>query len=217
MYFQSRAEAGYRLSLELMHYRYEDCVVLCLSDGAVLVGQQIAASLHAVLTMMLVEQVDMPGEGTLFGTVNQSGRFTYNGMFSVGEIEEYFSEFHGYIEDQKRTAISRINRLLGSGGIADEQMLHGHTIIVVSDGLVNGASLDAVADYLKPIRVKRLVIVSPIASVDAVDRMHIFGDELHVIGVTENFMGVNHYYENNDIPEHDQIIQIINNSILTWR
>ncbi len=217
MYFQSRAEAGYRLSLELMHYRYEDCVVLCLSDGAVLVGQQIAASLHAVLTMMLVEQVDMPGEGTLFGTVNQSGRFTYNGMFSVGEIEEYFSEFHGYIEDQKRTAISRINRLLGSGGIADEQMLRGHTIIVVSDGLVNGASLDAVADYLKPIRVKRLVIVSPIASVDAVDRMHIFGDELHVIGVTENFMGVNHYYENNDIPEHDQIIQIINNSILTWR
>lgn len=217
MYFQSRAEAGYRLSLELMHYRYEDCVVLCLSDGAVLVGQQIAASLHAVLTMMLVEQVDMPGEGTLFGTVNQSGRLTYDGMFSVGEIEEYFSEFHGYIEDQKRTAISRINRLLGSGGIADEQMLRGHTIIVVSDGLVNGASLDAVADYLKPIRVKRLVIVSPIASVDAVDRMHIFGDELHVIGVTENFMGVNHYYENNDIPEHDQIIQIINNSILTWR
>ena len=161
-----------------MQYRYEDCVVLCMSDGAVLVGQQIAASLHAVLTMMLGEEVAVPGENTLFGTVNQSGRFTYNGMFSAGEIEEYFSEFHGYLEDQKRSSVSRINRLLSSGGIVDEDMLRGHHVIVVSDGLVNGASLDAVADYLKPIRIKRLVVVTPIASVDAVDRMHILGDEL---------------------------------------
>ena len=217
MYFQSRAEAGYRLALDLMTYRYDDCVVLCLSDGAVLVGQQIAASLHAVLTMMLVEEIEVPGEGTLFGTVNQSGRFSYNGMFSVGEIEEYYNEFHGYLDDQKRTVTSRINRILSSGGIANEQMLHGHNVIVVADGLASGASLDAVADYMKPIRIKKLIVVSPVASVDAVDRMHIFGDELHVMGVTDNFMGVNHYYENNEIPPHDEIIKIINNAILTWR
>lgn len=217
MYFQSRAEAGYRLALELMKYRYDDTVVLCLSDGAVLVGQQIAASLHAVLTMMLVEEIDVPGEGTMFGTLNQSGRFTYNGMFSVGEIEEYFTEFHGYLEDQKRVKSSQINRLLSSGGIVNEQMLYGHNIIVVADGLPNGTSLDAVADYMKPIRIKRMIVVTPIASVDAVDRMHIFGDELHVLGVTSNFMGVNHYYENNEIPNHTQIVEIINNAILTWR
>ncbi len=217
MYFQSRAEAGYRLALELMPYRYEDCVVMCMSDGAVLVGQQIAASLHAVLTMMLVEVIDIPGEGEIFGTMNQSGRFTYNGLFSVGEIEEYFSEYHGYLEDQKRTVSSRINRILGSGGIANEQMLHGHNVIVVSDGLPSGASLDAVADYMKPIRIKKLVVVAPVASVDAVDRMHILGDDLHVIGVTDNFMGTNHYYEDNNIPTHDEIIKIINNAVLSWR
>jgi predicted phosphoribosyltransferase len=138
-------------------------------------------------------------------------------MFSVGEIEEYYNEFHGYLDDQKRTVSSRINRILSSGGIANEQMLHGHNIIVVADGLPNGASLDAVADYMKPIRIKKLVVVSPVASVDAVDRMHIFGDELHVIGVTDNFMGVIHYYENNEIPPHNEIIKIINNAILTWR
>ena len=88
---------------------------------------------------------------------------------------------------------------------------------MVSDGLPSGASLDAVADYMKPIRIKRLVVVTPIASVDAVDRMHFFGDELHVVGVTENFMGVNHYYENNDIPNHEEVVKIINNAILTWR
>lgn len=191
--------------------------MLCLSDGAVLVGQQIAASLHATLTMMLVEEIDVPGEGALFGTVNQSGRFTYNGMFSIGEIEEYFSEFHGYLEDQKRSVTSRINRLLSDGGLVDETMLRGHNVIVVADGLPNGTSLDAVADYMKPIRVKRLIVVTPIAAVDAVDRMHILSDELHVLGVTTNYMGTNHYYDNNDIPDHKEIISILNNTILSWR
>lgn len=191
--------------------------MLCLSDGAVLVGQQIAASLHATLTMMLVEEIDVPGEGALFGTVNQSGRFTYNGMFSIGEIEEYFSEFHGYLEDQKRSVTSRINRLLSDGGLVDETMLRGHNVIVVADGLPNGTSLDAVADYMKPIRVKRLIVVTPIAAVDAVDRMHILSDELHVLGVTTNYMGTHHYYDNNDIPDHKEIISILNNTILSWR
>ena len=191
--------------------------MLCLSEGAVLVGQQIAASLHAVLTVMLVEEIEVPGEGLIFGTVNQSGRFVYNGMFTVGEIEDYFSEFHGYLEDKKRTAVSRINRLLSDGGIMDENILRGHNVIVVADGLSNGTSLDAVADYMKPIRIKRLVIAAPVAAVDAVDRMHILGDEIHVIGVTDNYMGTNHYYENNEIPDREELISILNNIILSWR
>ena len=67
-------------------------------------------------------------------------------------------------------------------------------------------------------RIKRLIVTTPIASVDAVDRMHILGDELHVIGVTENFMGTNHYYDNNDIPDRDTIVKmILNSAIPTWR
>lgn len=217
MYFRSRAEAGYRLALELIGYRYENCIVVALSDGAVLVGQQIAASLHCNLTMMLVEHIDLPGENLILGTLNQSGRFTYNGMLSAGEIEEYYSEFHGYLEDQKRMGFGRIGRLLGYGGIVDEDMLRDHVVILVADGLPNGASLEAAADFLKPVRVNRLIITTPIASVDAVDRMHILGDELHVLSVTENFMDVDHYYEINDVPEHDVTVSTLNNNVLNWR
>lgn len=217
MYFQSRAEAGNRLALELLGYRYENCIVVALSDGAVQVAQQIAASLHCNLTMMLVEHIDIPGENMMFGTLNQSGRFTYNGMLSAGEIEEYYSEFHGYLEDQKRVSFQQLGRLLGYGGIVSEEMLRDHVVLLVSDGLPNGASLEAAADFLKPIRVKRLIITAPIASVDAVDRMHILGDELHVLGVTDNFMDTNHYYEINDVPDHEATVQVLNNNVLNWR
>jgi putative phosphoribosyl transferase len=217
MYFSNRTEAGVRLAAELQQYRYENCVVVALSDGAVLVGEQIAAQLHCVITMLLMEEIEVPGEQTLFGTVNQDGGFVYNGMFSAGEIEAYYNEFHGYLEDKKREKFQHINRLLGDGGILDEAMLQDHAVILVSDGLANGTSLDAAAEFLKHIRLGRLVIAVPVASVPAVDRMHVLADELHVLSVTDNFLETNHYYEDNTIPSHEETIERINQIVLSWR
>lgn len=218
MYFESRAQAGQMLAAQLVDkYRYENCVVVALSDGAVQVGEQIAGALHCILTMLLVEDIQIPGESLSFGGVSQNGGFTYNGMFSAGEIEEYASEFHGYLEEQKREAFQKINRLLGDGGIIDNDMLRDHVVILVADGLDNGASLDVAVDFLKPIRIKRLIAATPVASVPAVDKLHMVADELHVLDVKENFMGINHYYERNDIPTHEETIAKINQIVLNWR
>jgi len=217
MYFTSRIEAGYKLALELLNYRYENTVVVALNDGGVQVGQQIAAQLHCALTMLLIESIEIPGEDATMGTLNQSGRFTYNGMFSAGEIEDYYSEFHGYIEDQKREKMGNINKLLGAGGIVNEDMLREHNVILVADGLANGASLDAAADFLKPLRISRLIMAIPVASVAAVDRMHLLADELHVLSVTENYLDTNHYYDTNDIPSHEATVAALNEIVLNWR
>lgn len=218
MYFESRAQAGELLAAQLADtYRYENCVVVALSDGAVQVGEQIASSLHCILTMLLVEDIEVPGEDMSFGGVSQNGGFTYNGMFSVGEIEEYTSEFHGYLEEQKRQAFQRINRLLGDGGLIENGMLRDHIVILVADGLDNGISIDVAVDFLKPIRVRRLIVATPVASVQAVDKLHMLADELHILDVKENFMGVNHYYEQNDIPSHEETVAKINQIVLNWQ
>jgi putative phosphoribosyl transferase len=217
MYFENREQAGKLLAAELVkQYRYEDCTVVALSDGAVVVGEQIAESLHCLLTMLLVEDIQVPGEGITFGSVTQNGGFTYNNMFSVGEIEEYTSEYHGYLEEQKRQAFQSINRLLGDGGFIDEKMLRDRVVILVADGFDSGSSLDASLDFLKPIRIKRLVVATPVSTVQAVDRLHIAADEIHILDVKENFMGINHYYENNDIPTHEETINKINQIVLKW-
>jgi putative phosphoribosyl transferase len=218
MYFESRAQAGQILAAQMVEkYRYENCVVVALSDGAVQVGEQIAQALHCILTMLLVEDIQVPGEDVSFGGVSQNGGFTYNGMFSAGEIEEYSGEFHGYLEEQKREAFQRINRLLGDGGIIDSDMLRDHIVILVADGLDNGASLDVAVDFLKPIRIRKLIVATPVATVPAVDKLHMIADELHVLDVKENFMGTNHYYEQNDIPSHEDTIAKINEVVLNWR
>lgn len=218
MYFENREQAGQILAAELLEkYRYEDCTVVALSDGAVVVGEQIAEALHCLLTMLLVEEIEVPGEGISFGGVSQNGNFTFNGMFSAGEIDEYTSEYHGYLEEQKQQAFQRLNRLLGDGGFIDNEMLSDRVIILVSDGLDKGSALDLAVDFLKPIRIKSLVVAAPVATVQVVDKLHIMADELHVLDVKVNYMGTEHYYTNNKIPSHEETIAKINQIVLNWR
>ncbi|MEO7904934.1 MAG: hypothetical protein ABIR91_04030 [Candidatus Saccharimonadales bacterium] len=218
MYFESRAHAGQILAAELFErYRYENCAVIALGDGSVQVGEQIAEALHCILTMLLVEDIQIPGEGLSFGGVSQTGNFTFNGSFTNGEMQGYVSEYHGYLEEKKREAFQRINRLIGDGGVIDNDLIRDHTVILVSDGIDNGSSIDVAMDFLKPIRIQRLIIATPVATIPAVDKLHMAADELHILDVKPNFMGVDHYYEVNDIPSHEETIAKINQIVLNWR
>jgi predicted phosphoribosyltransferase len=218
MYFESREQAGVILAQQLVEkYRYENCAVVALSDGGVLIGEQIAAQLHCVLTMIVSEDIQVPGESLSLGGVSQNGDFTYNGMLSEGEIDGYVSEFHGYFEEKRREAFQKINRLLGDGGLIDKDLLRDRVIILVSDGFGDDASIDVALDFLKPIRIQKLVVAAPVATVPAVDRLHVSADELHILDVKGNYLGVDHYYDNNTVPSHEDTVAKINQIVLNWR
>ena len=219
MYFESRSHAGAELASKLLDiYRYENCAVVALSDGAVLVGEQIAWRLHCVLMLLLSEGVEVPGESVDFGAVSQNGRLTVNSQFSEGQAQHYINEFYGYLEEEKRRAYQRINRLLGDSGVVDRDMLRDRTVILVSDGFSDDlSSLDVALDFLKSIRMEKLVVAAPVASVAAIDRLHIAADEMYILDTKDNFMGVDHYYEGNNLPSREDTITKINQIILNWR
>lgn len=218
MYFKSRSDAGQKIAKKLVKkYRYETCAVVALSDGAVVVGAEIAKQLHCVLTMLLTENITLPGEHDPLAVIDQSGTFTYNNMFSTGQLEAFAGEYHSYIEQEKRKQIHAINRLLGDGGLIRRDLLQAHHVILVSDGLKNALSLDAAMEFLKPIKTESIVVVTPFASVPAVDRIHLIADDIVCLNVLENYMDTNHYYDNNKLPSHEKIIETIQNIVLQWK
>ena len=77
--------------------------------------------------------------------------------------------------------------------------------------------MDVVLDFLKPVRIQRLVIATPVASVELVDKVHLIADELHILDVKPNYLDTNHYYDQNDLPSHEETIAKINQIILNWR
>ncbi|MDZ7786555.1 MAG: phosphoribosyltransferase family protein [Candidatus Saccharibacteria bacterium] len=216
MYFKSRADAGKILSRKLKHHKKENLAVVALSEGAVIVGAQIAMKLHGNLSLLLTENINLPGEPDAIGSITAVDTFTYNNKYSAGQLEAFNAEYHNYIDEKRREGIHHLNTLLGEGGEIPRERLRHHTVILVSDGLVNGLSLDVAYDYLKRIAIKRLVVATPFATVKAIDRMHIIGDEICCLDVINNFISVNHYYDDATIPPTKDLFRVIKNISLEW-
>jgi putative phosphoribosyl transferase len=218
MYFKSRVEAGQKLAEQISKkYQGKQCAVVGLSDGGVMVGAQIALRLGCVLTMLLSDTIDLPRENTAIAGITQEGAVSYNTAYSPGEIEELLSEYRNFVEQEKLTKMQEMHRLVGKGGLIRKDLLRGHDIFLVSDGLSSGFSLDIAAEFLKPINIGRLIVATPLASVKAVDRMHILADEIFCLSVVEDYISTDHYYDTQDVPSHDLVIKTIEQVVSHWK
>jgi predicted phosphoribosyltransferase len=218
MYFESRTAAGKTLAEEVSaKYTTKPCAVVALSDGGVMVGAQIAMKLHAVLGMLLTEPIKLPREDEAVAGISESGSFAYNNMYAPGEIEEFISEYRGYIEEQKFNKMSEMHRLLGGSGLIRPDLLEDKNVILVSDGLSSGFSLDVAMEFLKPISIKKLIVATPFASVPAVDRMHILADDIYCLNVLEDYISTDHYYERNDVPHHEVVVKTLEEIMQHWQ
>ncbi len=195
MYFEDRLFAGKELAIRLARYTDDDAVVATLSESSETIGAVIAKQLRIDVTNLISKAITLPGETSSFGSVDQTGHFSYNTSLSDGQKDEYTAEYHNYIEAEKITKTHEINRAVVSKGLHSRNEFTDKVIILVSDGLDDTAILDSAIEYLKPIRLKRLVMAVPVASVKAIDRIHITCDEIHVLSVTENFISSDHYYD----------------------
>jgi putative phosphoribosyl transferase len=218
MYFASRVQAGRMLASQLVKkYRYEDCAVIALNDGGVVVGAQIAMQLHSVLMMLMSEEVNIPREIEAIGAIAQDGSFTFNDAYAKGEMDELMEEYFGFVEMEKLQRIQDLQHLVGAGGIIKKDLIKGRNIILVSDGFKSGFTIDVALTYLKPVAIKKIIVATPLASVKAVDRMHIQADDIFCLSVIENYMDNDHYYDAQDVPDHDTIIETIEKIILDWK
>lgn len=198
-------------------YRYENCAVVCLNDGGAMVGAQIAVQLHCVLMMLMTEQIELPRENTPLAGITSEGNFAYNKSYSEGEISEFVDEYHNLIEQQKLAQLHKMNTLLGSGGMVRRDLLKGHNVILVADGFDSPFLLDLAAEFLKPIAIEKLIVATPLASVVAVDRMHIMADEIDCLSVVEDYISTDHYYDKQDIPDHATVVKTIEDIVLHWK
>lgn len=218
MYFASRVQAGRMLANRLYDkYRYENCAVLALNDGGVVIGSQIAVKLHCVINLLMMSEIVLPRENKPVAGITASGELMYNSEYSSGQIEEYKRDYFNLIEQEKLSKMRDMNRLVGMGGTVKKSMLRGHHVIIVSDGLDNGFQLDLAAEFLKPIKVESLIVAVPFASVKAVDRMHVLADDLYCLNVVSDYINADHYYDQKKLPSHKDIIETIEHIILNWK
>lgn len=198
-------------------YRYENCAVVAIDDGGVVVGSQLAIQLHCVLTLLSIAEIKLPAEPKPVAGITEGGALAYNTQYAAGELDDLLSENRNYIEQEKFWQIHKLNRLVAGKGTIDKNLLKGHNVILVSEGLKTPFEVDLAFEFLKPINIEKLIFAVPFASVKAVDRMHVLGDELLCLNVLEDFESVEHYYDKQDVPSHEKILETIEKIVLNWK
>lgn len=218
MYFKSRTEAGKQLADMLaVEFAGKPCCVIAVSTGGVVVGLQIAKRLECVLSMLLVEPIELPGEVDPIGAISENGTFSYSKMYAPGEIEELMFDYRGVVEDQKRTKLSELHQLVGAGTNMRLELLRNKHVILVSDGYSTGYSMDIAMEVLKPVSTRSICAAAPIASPEAVDRLRVLCDRTFYLSVAQNYLATDHYYEQRDVPERDDAVKVVQDIMNAWK
>lgn len=218
MYFKNRTAAGRELAKQIAKkYGGQPCAVVALSDGGVMVGAQIAWQLHCVLTMLQSEEIKLPRETTAVGGISQDGSFSYNQQYSSGQIEEFVSEYYNFIEQEKVAKVREMHRSQGRSELIRRSLVQEKIVILVTDGLQDGFSLDIAMQYLKPIHTKKLIVATPLANVPAVDRMHILADDIFCLSVIADYISTDHYYDDPSVPPHEKIVRTVSEIVSNWK
>lgn len=215
-YFKDRSEAGKLLSERLTDYQRRNCAIVALSEGGVIVGAEIAKAIHASLYMLTIEDITLPRELTPLASLSSAGTFTFNHSLSHADLEAITTESRTVVDQLRLDAFKKLNRIVSKDGVIDKELLKRHYIIVVSDGLLSGLSLDVAADFLKPIITEEVVVATPICTTDVIDRIRALTDEFYNLDIIEPEFPLDHYYEDNTLPDHDQVMETMRNISLAW-
>jgi hypothetical protein len=47
--------------------------------------------------------------------------------------------------------------------------------------------------------------------------MHVLADDLYCLDVVEGTFGVDHYYDQQDVPDHQTVVNVVENIVLHWK
>lgn len=216
-YFKDRSEAGRLLAEKIKSAGdfYVNPAVIALSPGGTLVGAEICRRIHASMYLLATENIEIPGEGTA-GIASSEGNFTFSSQYSSGQIDEIQNDYRQVIDQERYKAFQKLNRIVGRDGVIKKQLLKRHEILLVSDGMKDPLALEIAIDYLKPIDARKIIIATPIATLPVVDRMHLSADQIFCLGVIDNYMTTDHYYEQNNLPSNEQAIELTKKIVLNW-
>jgi len=190
--FKDRADAGRRLSVELLHYgRDPDAIVLALPRGGVPVAFEVAGVLNAPLDVFVVRKLGVPEHPELaMGALATGGA-----CYLDHELIEQFKISGEQIEDviEKESAeLLRREDLYRQG--RPPLRLESKNVILVDDGLATGATLIAAVRAIKIHRPKGIVVAVPVAAASSVPRVRKEVDALVTVETIEHFRSVGQWY-----------------------
>lgn len=202
MLYKDRTAAGQFLAKELAAYaNRKDVLVLALPRGGVPVAFEVAKSLNAPLDVLVVRKLGVPDQPELaMGALAKlpGTGFANGGMRVLNQdivrslrlTETVISQE----EAKQRQELERRERLYRDDRPFPD--VHGHTVILIDDGLATGATMRSAIMALLTQQPARLVVAVPVAAPQTCQELESEVDEIVCAVTPTPFYSVGLWYEN---------------------
>ncbi|HAB99351.1 MAG TPA: phosphoribosyltransferase [Parachlamydiales bacterium] len=207
MRFQDRKEAGRLLSSHLTSYRRQpDAIVLGLARGGVVVAYEVAKDLFLPLNVVVHRKIGALGYPELaIGAIAEDGEMLLNTEMAAlpGSLPSFIEEEVTKEKEVQRERLSLYRKAAPLGS------LEGKTILLVDDGVATGATLLVEVESLRKQKVRKIVAISPVASIEAWQKIKAEADEAVCLCLEENFLGISSFYDDFTQVEDEMILSLL--------
>jgi putative phosphoribosyl transferase len=212
--FADRSEAGRALAQRLLRFKDERPVVLALPRCGVPVGFEVARALEAPLDLVLVRKIGAPFRPEIaVGVVVDGGRpetVLNEEMIREFEIPEI------YIAEESARQLKEIERRRGLYLAGRTRApVERRTAIVVDDGIATGAAMEAALHATRRASPKRLVLATPVAPPDTIERLRAQVHEIVCLATPRLFGAIGAFYEDFQQVGDDEVVDLLRRARLS--
>ncbi len=216
MYYTNRIELGQRLGQRLTHLRGQEVMVLALRESAMTACIGLASELHAWVFPLLSERIYIPGDPRLMGLIGPDGMFTWSPDLEKVERDGIEMDSRATLEDAKREAFSRLNRILSQYGEIQKEVLTGRSLLLTGDIVEDRAEIAMALEYLKSVRYEKLYGLGGNVDAAAADYYHLQTDDDIVLDVMTHMFPADHYFEQKIAYSPEECRQLAMNISSYW-
>lgn len=213
--FENRREAGRQLAMALINrgYKGENTLVLGIPRGGLVVADEVAKALSAILEVIIARKLRAPYRPELgIGAVVDGNHILLNEELvrTVGANQEYLNREIAFQKEE----IERRLRFYRDHRPASE--VAGKTVIVVDDGIATGYTFRASLESLRQRHPDRLVAAAPVAARDSVEMLTAFADEIVCLNIPPSFFAVGAWYQNFEQISDEEAVAILRRNRSSW-
>ncbi len=220
MIFNSRRHAGQLLAEELQARNIKPDIVYGLARGGVAVAAEVASAFKIPLAPLVVRKISPPGNpefavGALAAVPDMEGR---EPSVSAWWDEGTLRRLNLPVDWQKRQIINKKleiseylrNLSLPKAGVSwlrqeTPDNINFRNIVLADDGAATGATMMAAIEAVRKVykgpalprqgrALSKLIVVLPVASSDAAEKIRRQADETVILSVDPDFRAVGQYY-----------------------
>lgn len=166
----------------------------------------IADALEGELSVVLVHKIPAPGNEELaIGAIGLSGNIQ-----RLPSIETY-SIPDEYVQTAAKQQVELLKTRQQKYGLKEPDY-QDRIVIIVDDGIATGATTLSAVYEVRNFKPKKIILATPVASVEAAEKLSKVVDELIVLDTPWEFYAVGQFYDVFNQVSDEEVIGIIKNS-----